>query len=487
MKKDPFGRQIDDLRERVEVLFHRAHTHPEATVRDEALEELSNTLEELQVAGEELRQQNEELAAARSSIEVERQRYQELFDFAPDGYLATDPLGVIREANQAAASLLAVPPDFLIKKPLVLFVAEEDRRSFHLRLKSLAEKERLENWEVTLQPHRGKPFPAIMALNLIRDLEGKLLGVRWLIRNVAEQKQMEDGLRESGERLRRILEQSPIGIQIYDSDGQLVFVNKACLEVLGVSNAAEVKGFRLFEDPNLSEEGKRKLEGGEVVRFEVAFDFEKVRGSELYSTTRSGVIHLDVLIGPLSLGKKGTGTGYLIYVQDITERKRMEEKLHALSLKDELTGLYNRRGFLALAEQQLRLSERTKKRMHLYFVDLDGLKYINDEMGHEAGDATLMEAANLFKKAFRESDIIARIGGDEFAVLAVDTEETTPEVMISRLQKVLDTRNAEKGRRYKIRISIGIASYDPENPCSLDKLISRADESMYQQKRSKQV
>ena len=487
MKKDPFGRQIDELRERVEALFHRARTHPEATVRDEALEELCNTLEELQVAGEELRQQNEELAAARSSIEVERQRYQELFDFAPDGYLVTDARGVVREANQAAACLLAVPPDFLIRKPLVLFVAEEDRRPFHLRLKALAEKEQLESWEVTLQPHQGKPFPAILALNAMRDPEGKIVGLRWLIRNATEQKRMEDALRESGENLRRILEQSPIGIEIYDSERQLVFVNKACLELFGVSNAVEVKGLRLFEDPNLSEEGKRKVEGGEVVRFEVPFDFEKARGSELYSTTRSGVIHLDVLIGPLSLGKKGTGTGYLVYLQDITERKRMEEKLHTLSLKDELTGLYNRRGFLALAEQQLRLSERMKKRMHLYFVDVDGLKYINDEMGHGAGDETLVEAANLFKKAFRESDIIARIGGDEFAVLAVDTEETAPEVMISRLQKVLDTRNAEKGEPYKIRISIGIASYDPENPCSLEKLISSADESMYQQKRNKQV
>lgn len=252
MKKDLFGRQIDDLRERVEALFHRAHSDPEATVRDEALEELSNTLEELQVAGEELRQQNEELAAARSSIEVERQRYQGLFDFAPDGYLVTDARGVVREANQVAASLLAVPPDFLIRKPLVLFVAEQDRRSFHLRLKSVNEKERLEDWEVILKPHRGNPFPAVLALNAIRDAEGKLVGLRWMIRNVAEQKQMEDGLRESGERLRSILEQSPIGIQIYDSDSQLVFVNKACLEVLGVSNAVEVKGFKLFEDPNLS-------------------------------------------------------------------------------------------------------------------------------------------------------------------------------------------------------------------------------------------
>ena len=126
--------------------------------------------------------------------------------------------------------------------------------------------------------------------------------------------------------------------------------------------------------------------------------------------------------------------GKVIYfdgtVTDITDRKRMEEEILTLSITDQLTGLYNRRGFLSLAEQQLKLSDRNKSGMLLFFADLDLLKWINDTLGHEEGDKALIEAANVFKETFRTSDIIARLGGDEFAVLAIDIKGTNPESLL---------------------------------------------------------
>lgn len=168
---------------------------------------------------------------------------------------------------------------------------------------------------------------------------------------------------------------------------------------------------------------------------------------------------------------------------DITDRKQTEEALRTLSLADELTGLYNRRGFFTLAEQQLKIAKRMKKKMLLLFVDLDDLKLINDTHGHSEGDLALIEIANTLKKIFRESDLIARIGGDEFAVLVTETEGSNAETLAARLLEGLRAYNAKKSRGYNLSISIGISRYDPENPCTIDELLSLADKLMYKQKK----
>ena len=129
-------------------------------------------------------------------------------------------------------------------------------------------------------------------------------------------------LKESEERFRTIYEQSPIGIEIYNADGKLRHVNNACLEIFGISNVSDVMGFGLFEDPNIPPEEGKRLKKGENVRYETAFDFEKVKAQKLYETKRSGVVYLHVQITPLGLSKEDSLTGYLVQVMDITDRKR---------------------------------------------------------------------------------------------------------------------------------------------------------------------
>ncbi len=140
-------------------------------------------------------------------------------------------------------------------------------------------------------------------------------------------KQTEETLRETEERFRSIYEESPVGIEIYDSKGQLLHANKACLDIFGIVDERQIEGFRLFDDPNLPVKEKSKLRKGQMVRYEATFDFDLVKKHNLYDTTKSGIAYIDVVITPLaSKGNDGSGE-YLVQVQDNTERNQAEEEL----------------------------------------------------------------------------------------------------------------------------------------------------------------
>ncbi|MEA5618197.1 PAS domain S-box protein [Cronbergia sp. UHCC 0137] len=163
-------------------------------------QELHLTLEELQTTEEELRQQIEKLAFANETIELERQRYQDLFEFAPDGYLVTNISGIIQEVNLAAASLLAIEQIYLIGKQLAVFIAEQDRDSFRCRLKNLHQ---LEEWELCLQPRKNPAFPARVRVAPVYDTQGQTKGWRWLIFNISKRKQTEAALIQASEELEK--------------------------------------------------------------------------------------------------------------------------------------------------------------------------------------------------------------------------------------------------------------------------------------------
>jgi len=191
------------------------------------------------------------------------------------------------------------------------------------------------------------------------------------------------------------------------------------------------------------------------------------------------------------------GDGRLVEVlcigNDLSERKRAEEKLEQalkevreLSLVDQLTDLRNRRGFLTLAEQQLKVADRTQVGVGLFFIDLDNLKCINDKLGHKIGDQALVEAADVLRETFRESDIIARLDGDEFAVLLIHASPDVP-FSAERLARTLEAHNAREGRAYELQMSVGVAVYDCQSRCTIQELLSRADDLMYAEKRRRKA
>ena len=166
------------------------------------------------------------------------------------------------------------------------------------------------------------------------------------------------------------------------------------------------------------------------------------------------------------------------------ERGKIQQAFAEMSITDELTGLYNRRGFLILAEQQRKLALRHRKGFHLLYADLDGLKKINDTYGHAEGDDAIREAAAVLREAFRESDLVARIGGDEYAVLAFDTGQQMNGVLHAHLERKIAERRVDRPHGYQFSLSIGSAYFDPENPASVEDLMKEADRNLYEKKRS---
>jgi diguanylate cyclase (GGDEF)-like protein len=162
----------------------------------------------------------------------------------------------------------------------------------------------------------------------------------------------------------------------------------------------------------------------------------------------------------------------------------LDRELQSLALTDDLTCLYNRRAFLALATQQVRLMRRKGEGLLLFFADVDRLKDINDSFGHREGDLALIHAADALEQTFRDSDILARLGGDEFAVLALEASGQNQEAILRRLEKSLRKSNASESR-YQLSLSVGVARFDPNEVVSIGELIERADHAMYQEKKKK--
>jgi diguanylate cyclase (GGDEF)-like protein len=166
---------------------------------------------------------------------------------------------------------------------------------------------------------------------------------------------------------------------------------------------------------------------------------------------------------------------------------QLQDHLRALSITDELTGLANRRGFFAFTQQQIKHARRNNERMALFFADVDELKSINDTFGHVSGDRALADTAQILRETFRDSDIIARMGGDEFAVVLGNMQDVSIDPVRERLAKRLEEYNARREGTFRLSLSEGLAVFDPAKPATLDELIREADARMYEQKQTKKA
>ncbi len=185
----------------------------------------------------------------------------------------------------------------------------------------------------------------------------------------------------------------------------------------------------------------------------------------------------------------------MVFLYDVTARRtalaeleaaratleRQAHELREAAVTDELTGLLNRRGFLLIAEQEMRVAQRNKQKMVLFFADLNGMKTINDTLGHKVGDEALKATALLLRGVFRSSDVIARLGGDEYVVLATDAVATSGDLFARRLRELVAEYNS-KGGAFQLSISVGTSVYDPMTPRGLEAMLAEADAGMYANK-----
>jgi diguanylate cyclase (GGDEF)-like protein len=188
------------------------------------------------------------------------------------------------------------------------------------------------------------------------------------------------------------------------------------------------------------------------------------------------------------LVKSEVATGMLVRsVRHAIERHRLFSALRSLSLIDDLTGLYNRRGFADLGEQYLKLARRSGRGVTMVYVDLDRFKTINDSLGHHVGDRALLKIADILRATFRRSDIIARLGGDEFGVLALEAADESSETLVERLREQVDDFNSSSPEPYQLSVSIGMAHHDDDPRVRLEDMVAEADAAMYREKHGKRA
>ncbi|MCU0579798.1 MAG: PAS domain S-box protein [Desulfobacterota bacterium] len=325
----------------------------------------------------------------------------------------------------------------------------------------------------------GASFHTEVSLN--RLFIGPEICVQAIIRDITERKRMEEATRESERRYRILFETAQEAILVMKG---VIFVdcNPAAERLLGCSRT-EILGSTPFRfSPERQADGRPSVEKGtELVRRSIR------QGPQRFEWSHQGLdgrrFAAEVSMSQFHI----EGQSYLFVMErDITDQKRAQEELRALSLIDELTGLYNRRGFLTLARQQLKMADRMDRGIFLLFADLDDLKDINDNHGHSAGDRALQEVAGIFKDTFREPDILARIGGDEFVVLAVEgTSVANPEILSVRLANNLAEFNDRNRLPYGLSLSQGVVRHVPGRLTSIEELMAQADRLMYEKKREK--
>ncbi|MCC6350485.1 MAG: diguanylate cyclase [Candidatus Eisenbacteria bacterium] len=287
-----------------------------------------------------------------------------------------------------------------------------------------------------------------------------------LERGLEARERDEARLRASEAHKSAVLEAALDGLMVLDGDGVLLEWNPAARRLFGAREPGDSRPRAGHLLPGLELPGAN--EAGDGRRFETV-------------GLRADGTEFPVEVGLTRIAGRAQ---FVATVRDLTERKRWERSVEALTFVDDLTGLFNRRGFSMFAAQQLRLAARSGQRVVIVSADVDGLKAINDTYGHAEGDRAIIEMAVLLRRSFRETDVVARFGGDEFVVLATETESNGADSALERLVNLLELRNSGGGTSWPLRASFGWIRTDSRSAPPLGELIARADARMYEHRRA---
>ena len=295
--------------------------------------------------------------------------------------------------------------------------------------------------------------------------------------NVTDLQQAQLQLAESERRYRHLVESGQGLICTHDMEGRLLTVNQAALTLTGYT-ADQVVGRNLREvlSPN-----SRQV-------FSLYLERMKHAGSDdgmMYVQAASGR-ELSWKYRNVRIDEPGKPSYVLGHAQDVTELREAEQHLRQLAMTDDLTGLLNRRGFLANGSRVMRDAVEHGRGVAVFYMDIDGLKAINDDHGHDAGSTLIIAAAEALKNSFRAADILARVGGDEFVALVIVPPDDIATIS-NRLKWHVDKFNTSAALPYSLSMSIGVSRQDGETSTTLEGLVNEADAAMYRQKRKPEV
>ena len=623
------GHKFEWLREQAEQLMKE---HPDHAFWQGS--EMVNVIHELKVSQAELEIQNQELRRSQLENAKLQREYQDLYEFAPFGYLTLNHKGIITRANLTAVSLLGRHRSILLKSSFTVFIASDWAHQYQSAKQKAIQTEEKQSVELQLQTGTQGLKWVLVDIDAVEDDQQSFSQLRMVLKDVTERKQVEERLRESEKWFRAIVEGSPDAVFV-QTEKRFAYLSAQALRLFGAKDESDLLGQPVFDrfhpdfhdlvlerirtlneqrQPVMDrlEQKYVRLDGSEVwvettaqpisyqgkkgalvyvrditerkraerilqarlrlMEYSVTHSLEDVLTAtideaESLTDSRIGFYHfllsdqrtislqrwstrtntevcfaegkgmhydLDeagiwadcirkgepVIHNDYSslAHKKGTPQGHASIVRelvvpvyrgetikailgvgnkpgnytnadvqavsllanlawDITERKQMQEKLERMSIHDSLTGLYNRNFF---EEETKRLSDGRHNPLGIIVCDVDGLKFINDTMGHQSGDQVLISVADILRQSFRSSEIIARLGGDEFAILFTETDPKVVEMMMERLrQTVLDYNNS--GPEIPISLSLGYALNEAET-ADMHALFREADSRMYRDK-----
>lgn len=459
-----------------------------------------------------------EYKKAEEKMKQSEKKYRTLFDNMPGAYYRTDKEGNFLIINPEGVKLFGYNSlEDILGKNIAqhFYFTPEERKKYLQELEK--NKGNLKDFELTLKKKDGSPLVISDTSHYYYNEEGNIAGVEGIFVDITERKQ--------DEKLQQVLyniskaANSPISLdQLYPIIHQELgtIIDTTNFYIALVDKKKDKIYFPYHRDEkddnfpifNFSETNSLTVY---VIKTDepLLIDYKKLQKmiAQRELNVTGSFTDKSIWLGvPLKVEDRVIGamavqsyTNSKLYsekdikimefvsnqVATAIERKRMEEELKRLAHYDTLTGAYNRGYGLELLQRQLKLSKRGKSPLLLAYCDLDNLKDINDEFGHDEGDSVMVQVAKLFKSILREVDIITRMGGDEFLVIFLDSTLKEIPIIREKLSKELTRLNQISKKPYKIEFSTGFSNYDPANPQSMDELIRVADQNMYKEKKRK--
>ncbi len=467
-------RFLEEVGTQVGVALALAQTH-QALLRQ--YEELQATHHDLQSAHEELIAQEEELQALNDALKSSEARFASLLSIAPNAILAIDQSHRVIFFNRAATEIFGYESSEIEGELLDLLLPSSAVRTHRSHVEGFStalpsSRKMGERMELAGRRKSGEEFPVEVAIARFR-VNGEVYFTA-VVEDVTERKRTERILRESEERFRSAFENAPIGVALMGGDGRWFQVNRALCEILG------------YDESELLALGVADLVHPEDREEQMHHQSALISGQsrsvqrELRYRHKDG--HVVWVLQSCSAVQVGENPqSFITQMQDITDRKRYEASLIHLANHDPLTELINRRRFQEELESLLALTRNFSLRGALFFLDLDMFKYVNDTLGHHAGDDLLRRVAGLLRERLRETDVIARLGGDEFAILLPYTGDEAVVLAEQILEALRHERVVAGGQSLSVTGSIGITFF-PEHSANAEELLAHADVAMYRAK-----